>query len=54
MTEPTILEKIKAYKLEEIEAAKAARPLAQLEAAAREVEAVRPFGTALMEAARPG
>ena len=54
MTEPTILEKIKAYKLEEIEAAKAARPLAQLEAAAREVEAVRPFGTALMEAARQG
>ncbi|MEM6897373.1 MAG: indole-3-glycerol phosphate synthase TrpC [Pseudomonadota bacterium] len=54
MTQPTILEEIKAYKLEEIEAAKETRPLAQLEAAAREVEAVRPFGAALMEAARQG
>ncbi len=52
MSAPTILEKIKAYKLDEIEAAKAERSLVSLEADARDVGAVRPFGEALREASR--
>ncbi|WP_343082110.1 indole-3-glycerol phosphate synthase TrpC [Ostreiculturibacter nitratireducens] len=49
-----ILDKIKAYKLEEIAAAKAARPLAEVEAAARETDAPRGFYQALSDAARTG
>ena len=51
MTE-TILDKIKAYKLEEIAADKAAKPLAAVEAEAREASPVRPFAEALMVASR--
>ncbi|MEM9349483.1 MAG: indole-3-glycerol phosphate synthase TrpC [Pseudomonadota bacterium] len=54
MSAPTILERIKSYKLEEIEAAKAERPLAAVETAARDASPVRPFAAALMEAARAG
>ena len=54
MTTPTILEKIKAYKLEEIEAAKAERPLEQVEAAARDADPVRPFADALLQASKQG
>jgi indole-3-glycerol phosphate synthase len=54
MTTPTILEKIKAYKLEEIEAAKAERPLDVIEAAAREADYVRPFADALLQASKQG
>lgn len=49
-----ILDKIKAYKLEEIGAAKAARPLAELEAAARAASAPRGFANALDAAAQAG
>jgi indole-3-glycerol phosphate synthase len=50
----TILDKIKAYKLEEVAADKAARPLAQVEEAARLAPTVRPFAEALHEASREG
>ncbi|MGP1357284.1 indole-3-glycerol phosphate synthase TrpC [Roseicyclus sp.] len=50
----TILDRIKAYKLEEIAAAKAARPLATVEAAARAAGPVRPFGGALKAATGAG
>lgn len=50
----TILDKIKAYKLEEVAADKAARPLADLEEEARSAPPVRPFGAALMQAASSG
>ncbi|PWK62815.1 indole-3-glycerol phosphate synthase TrpC [Roseicyclus mahoneyensis] len=50
----TILDKIKAYKLEEIAAAKAARPLAQVEEAARAAPRIRPFGAALRAAEDTG
>ena len=43
----TILDKIKAYKLEDVAARKAARPLAEVEAAAREADAPRGFAKAL-------
>ena len=43
----TILDKIKAYKLKEIAARKAARPLSQIEAAARDASPVRGFAAAL-------
>ncbi|MBU2958700.1 indole-3-glycerol phosphate synthase TrpC [Paracoccus sp. 1_MG-2023] len=49
-----ILDKIKAYKLQEIAAAKAARPLADVEAAARAALPVRGFATALTEKAKAG
>jgi len=49
-----ILEKIRAYKLDEIAAAKAARPPAVVEAAARAAPPVRPFAPALRDAARTG
>lgn len=54
MTDPTILEKIKAYKLEEIEAAKADHPLAAVEDSARSAPAVRPFADALLQASKTG
>jgi len=50
----TILDKIKAYKLEEVAADKAARPLADVEAAAREASPVRPFAKSLITAAQSG
>jgi indole-3-glycerol phosphate synthase len=46
----TILDKIKAYKLTEIEADKAAMPLAEMEAAAAAASPVRPFADALLTA----
>ncbi len=48
----TILGKIKAYKLEEVAAAKEARPLAEVEAAARAEAPTRGFASALIEASR--
>ena len=49
-----ILEKIRAYKLEEIAAAKAARPLAEVEAAARRASPPRGFAAALRDASAAG
>ncbi len=51
---PTILDKIKAYKLDEVAAEKAALPLADLEAQAKEADPVRPFAEALQGASRSG
>ncbi|WP_428925480.1 indole-3-glycerol phosphate synthase TrpC [Marinibacterium sp. SX1] len=53
MTE-TILDRIKAYKLEEIAADKAAKPLEELEAEARNSAHPRPFAEALIKASRDG
>ncbi|MCE8546251.1 indole-3-glycerol phosphate synthase TrpC [Ruegeria pomeroyi] len=50
----TILDKIKAYKLEEVAADKAAKPLAAVEAEAREAGPVRGFAEALIAATRQG
>ncbi|MEM8578921.1 MAG: indole-3-glycerol phosphate synthase TrpC [Pseudomonadota bacterium] len=50
----TILDRIKAYKLEEIAAAKEAKPMGQLEAEAADAPPVRPFADALHAAAREG
>ncbi len=50
----TILDRIKAYKLEEVAARKAARPLAEVEDAARTAPAPRGFARALQEAAITG
>ena len=50
----TILDRIKAYKLEEVAAAKAARPLAEIEAEAREASAPRGFHAALQKASATG
>jgi indole-3-glycerol phosphate synthase len=50
----TILDKIKAYKLEEVAADKAAKPLEAVEADARAASPVRPFADALFDAAREG
>ena len=50
----TILDRIKAYKLEEIAARKAARPLAALEEAAKAAPGTRGFVRALKEAAASG
>ena len=47
---PTILDKIKAYKLEEIAADKAETPLEEVEALARSADPVRPFADALSQA----
>ncbi len=49
-----VLDRIKAYKLEEIAAAKAALPLAELEASARAAAPVRGFATALRCASATG
>lgn len=49
-----ILDKIKAYKLEEVAAAKAARPLAEVEAEARAQEPTRGFADALLKKAAQG
>ena len=48
----TILDKIKAYKLEEVAADKDAKPLAEVEAEARAADPVRPFADALLAASR--
>ncbi len=50
----TVLDRIRDYKLDEIAARKAERPLADLEAAAREAPPVRRFAERLVEAAREG
>ncbi|MCB1342863.1 MAG: indole-3-glycerol phosphate synthase TrpC, partial [Pseudooceanicola sp.] len=50
----TILDRIKAYKLEEIAADKAAKPLEAVEAEAREADPVRPFAKALHRARQEG
>ena len=50
----TILDRIKAYKLDEIAARKAATPLADLEAAARDAAEPRGFAKALQTAAASG
>ncbi|MEL6517095.1 MAG: indole-3-glycerol phosphate synthase TrpC [Pseudomonadota bacterium] len=50
----SVLDKIKAYKLEEIATAKAARPLADVEATAREADAPRGFARALARDTREG
>jgi indole-3-glycerol phosphate synthase len=51
---PTILDRIKTYKLAEVAAAKAARPIAVVEEAARAAPAPRGFHKALMAAATHG
>ena len=50
----TILDRIKAYKLEEIAADKAAKPLSEVEAEAAAAPPVRPFADALFSASREG
>ena len=50
----TALDRIKAYKLEEIEADKAAKPLDAVEAEAQAASAPRGFAQALMRASREG
>ncbi|MDJ0993250.1 MAG: indole-3-glycerol phosphate synthase TrpC [Dinoroseobacter sp.] len=50
----TILDKIKSYKLEEVAAAKAAKPLAEVEAEARAAPALRGFAAALRTASSTG
>jgi indole-3-glycerol phosphate synthase len=49
-----ILDKIKAYKLDHIAACKQARPLAELETAARAASPTRGFADCLIEASREG
>lgn len=49
-----VLDRIKAYKLEEIEADKSARPFEEIEAEAQAADPVRPFSDALFDAAREG
>ncbi len=50
----TILDRIKAYKLEEVASDKLAKPLEDVEAEAREAPPVRPFAEALSAASREG
>ncbi|MEM6482085.1 MAG: indole-3-glycerol phosphate synthase TrpC [Pseudomonadota bacterium] len=54
MTSPSILDTIKAYKLEEIAAAKAALPLEELNRQAENASRVRPFADALLQASKTG
>jgi indole-3-glycerol phosphate synthase len=54
MSTPTILERIRHYKLAEVAARRAARPQAAIEAAAREAPPVRPFAVALRAASAEG
>ncbi|MBV7379303.1 indole-3-glycerol phosphate synthase TrpC [Maritimibacter dapengensis] len=49
-----VLDKIKAYKLEDVAARKAARPLSEVEAAARDATPPRGFADALMADAKTG
>ncbi len=50
----TILDRIKAYKLEEVAADKATKPLEAVEAEARAADPVRPFAEALRQASQGG
>ncbi len=50
----TILDKIKAYKLEEVAARKAARPLGDVEAAAKDAAPTRGFADSLVRASKTG
>jgi indole-3-glycerol phosphate synthase len=50
----TVLDRIKAYKLDEVAAAKAARPIAEVEAAARAAPAPRGFADRLRAACETG
>ncbi|UYV39090.1 indole-3-glycerol phosphate synthase TrpC [Rhodobacteraceae bacterium D3-12] len=50
----TVLDRIKAYKLEEVAADKAAKPLSDIEAEARAASPVRPFADALVAASKTG
>ncbi len=50
----TVLDRIRAYKLDEISARRAARSLADIEASARAAPQVRPFAAALHAATREG
>ncbi|MGJ8584670.1 MAG: indole-3-glycerol phosphate synthase TrpC [Marinosulfonomonas sp.] len=50
----TILDKIKAYKLEEVAAAKLERPLTNVESAARSADPTRGFADRLLAASRSG
>ena len=50
----TILDRIKAYKLDEVAADKAVRPLAEIESAALAADPVRPFADALSRAGHQG
>jgi len=50
----TFLDRIKAYKLDEIRADKRAKSLADVEADARAADPVRPFGPALRDASQKG
>ena len=50
----TILDKIKAYKLEEVAADKVLRPVSEVEEDARHAPAIRPFADALYQASRSG
>ncbi len=54
MSTPTILDKIKAYKLDEIAAAKAATPAEAMDEQARTAPEVRPFKDALLQASIQG
>jgi len=54
MSTPTILERIKTYKLEEIAAAKEAMSQAEIETAAAHAAPVRPFADALLKSAKQG
>lgn len=54
MTTPTILEDIKAYKLKEIEAAKAEKPIDEVESEAMDAPEIRPFADALLQASKQG
>ncbi|MDO5757355.1 MAG: indole-3-glycerol phosphate synthase TrpC [Rhodobacterales bacterium] len=54
MSIPTILDKIKAYKLEEIEAAKAGKSLETMGDMARAAPQVRPFKDSLLQASLQG